>query len=58
MPGLGDVGLGLLIGAAMNRFVGTLEEQRLAIQDQLDAGIAKFGVEVAEALARAGRRKR
>ncbi len=37
--GAGDIGFGLLVGAAMNGVVRALEQQRLAIDDQLDAGI-------------------
>ena len=37
--GAGDIRFGLLVRAAMNGVVRALEEQRLAIHHQLDAGI-------------------
>ena len=40
------------VGAAVNGIVRALEEQRLAIEHQLDAGIAEFFVESREAFAR------
>ena len=41
-----------LIEAAMDGVVGALEEQALAIADELHAGVGIFGVEVIELLAR------
>ena len=56
--GAGDIRLRLLVGAAMNGVVRTLEEKGFAIEHQLDAGIAEFRIQAAEAFARAARRKR
>ena len=50
--GAGDIGFRLFIRAAMNRIVRTLKEQRFTIHNELDARIAIFGVEAAQALTR------
>ena len=58
MPGAGDIGLGLLVGAAVNCIVRTLEEQGFAVEHQLDAGIRIFRVEAAQTFARQHDRNR
>ncbi len=52
MSGAGDIGLGLAVGAAVNRVVRPLEEKQLAILHQLDAGVLRLLVEVVQAFAR------
>jgi hypothetical protein len=47
--GRGQVGFGLRVEAAMNRVVGTLEQQRLAILHQFNAADSVLGIEVASA---------
>ena len=47
----GDIGFRLPIGAAMNGVVRALEKKRFAIEHQLDAGVAEFRVQAAEAFA-------
>src|ERR1700676_5501964 len=49
--GTGDVYLGVLVGAAANRVIGPLIQQRFAVQYELDARVLVFGVEAAQAFA-------
>ncbi len=54
----GDIGLRLLVEAAMNRLVRPLEQHGFAVGHQFDAGVAIFRVEMREGRARQHHRRR
>ena len=47
--GAGDIGFRLLVDASMDGVVGTLEEQVLAVGDELNAGVGILRVEIFQA---------
>ena len=58
VSGRGEVGFGILVEAAVDGVVGTLEEQRLAVLHELHALVAIFGIEIIQAARGAARRRR